>query len=226
MPTTQRNFARSEILRSLKAEQDRVQADAPSNTLVTKKEASQQAVAGPTSAVEKVLTTVELLEAVLLHLPPKGIILRAQRVSKTWKATIDNSVYISRLLWRKADPKLSGSSNFVLALLWPHQIQKFTHAFRDATISFALPHGALTCRKLRQYPSLQNTLMYQPEVAGYKIAVKVLGAQGNIVRCTIAKKCKLTFGNLLKTVENLFEHVSDTDPTGRNVRVSVDLWLF
>lgn len=50
-----------------------------------------------TSATEKIFAVTELRENILIHLPPKDVLL-AQRVPKAWKATIEGSSMLQRAL--------------------------------------------------------------------------------------------------------------------------------
>lgn len=52
-----------------------------------------------TTACDTVLSTLELLEAVISFLPMRDILSKAQAVSRTWKATIAQSSVIQTKLW-------------------------------------------------------------------------------------------------------------------------------
>lgn len=59
--------------------------------------ANIRADAADRTALDKVFDITELHESILSHLPPKDVLL-AQRVSKTWKATINGSLMLQRAL--------------------------------------------------------------------------------------------------------------------------------
>lgn len=56
------------------------------------------------TAVEKVFTTPELLEAILLEVDDMRTLLFSQRVDRTFKATIESSINLQRVLWFKPMP--------------------------------------------------------------------------------------------------------------------------
>ncbi|USW56437.1 Putative F-box-like domain superfamily protein [Septoria linicola] len=61
-----------------------------------------------TTSIEQVLATTELLEAILLQLPIRSVLL-SQRISKTWHATITSSISLQRALFLRPAPVLSTS---------------------------------------------------------------------------------------------------------------------
>ena len=65
----------------------------PKSDLLLTTETAKQAV----SAMERTLAITELRENIISHLPPKDVLL-AQRVSKTWQATIKGSLMLQRAL--------------------------------------------------------------------------------------------------------------------------------
>ena len=58
-----------------------------------------ETTAVPSLATEKVLSTTELLENILLHCTIRDLLINALRVSKQWKSTIDKSIHLQRALF-------------------------------------------------------------------------------------------------------------------------------
>lgn len=62
----------------------------------------------PVQSVCKVLETTELLEAIMLHLPPIDL-LESQRISKTFQAAVEGSIALKRALFM--EPPAATSSD-------------------------------------------------------------------------------------------------------------------
>ena len=66
-------------------------------------------MAEPQIAAQRTLNITELLEQIVLELPPKCILV-FQRVNKMFKATIDNSILIQQALWFKRSRTIDGAT--------------------------------------------------------------------------------------------------------------------
>ncbi|KAF2685140.1 hypothetical protein K458DRAFT_403376 [Lentithecium fluviatile CBS 122367] len=84
----------------------------------------------PSTSTTRTLTTPELLELILFHLPPRPLLL-AQRVRKTWHTLISTSPTLQTALYFRAPASPSPSQQYTLNplitsafpfLLTPHRI--------------------------------------------------------------------------------------------------------
>lgn len=63
-------------------------------------------------AANNVFGTFELLEAILLLLPPRDLLVSSQRVCKRWQAVISNSIYIQqKLFYRQTSSTRNGKKH-------------------------------------------------------------------------------------------------------------------
>ena len=72
-----------------------------------------------TSTCDRVISTTELLEAILTHLPPTSL-LQAQRISRFFHRTINTSPKLQQLLFFRAEPGRDVEDFVINPLLQQH----------------------------------------------------------------------------------------------------------
>ena len=95
-------------------------------------------------AVEAVLSSPELLEAVLIHLPMRDVLITALRLNRTWNATITNSPTLQRYLFFA--PIIQSPADEPKWTQNPLLIEKFPAWFNDirATTRYFIDPKTLT----------------------------------------------------------------------------------
>ncbi|KAK4540779.1 hypothetical protein LTR36_008856 [Oleoguttula mirabilis] len=157
-------------------------------------------------AISRVLNTAELLEQIILQLPPLVIINTAMRVCKGFNHAIEASPAIQRKIYRSPDRKMGehtllfeaghGGAGLTATrshILWVDGIA------REALYVDVKPRVLLDA--LARYPTLRKTLLAQPPVQAVRFAVRDVSWDSEAPK-VIWRKEGVTFGDLYAAMDN------------------------
>ncbi|KAJ7683500.1 hypothetical protein B0H14DRAFT_2488176 [Mycena olivaceomarginata] len=155
------------------------------------------------TATDEVISTPELVEQILAHLPMRDLLVVAPLVSKTWRATT-LSPTLQRALFFEADPTTEPVQNPLLAELFPPffapDVDEGTYSFRSwpgHTTSFmAMPWAKAPEAFNRAGASWRRMLVTQPPAQTMVVTHVSHNRGGNSERRAVVRDPSLRMGVL------------------------------
>ncbi|KAF7346435.1 putative MFS transporter [Mycena sanguinolenta] len=155
----------------------------------------------------EVISTPELLEQILVHLPIRDLLVAAPLVSKTWHA-VTLSPALQRALFFEPDPLASASTrvkNPLLAETFPPFFEDDPHWSGNLEAIESMPWSKAPDAFKRQEASWRRMLVTQPPAQTMVIEQEVSGMAGISERRAVLKDLSLRMGVLYDTIVPFIE---------------------
>ncbi|KAK3704411.1 hypothetical protein LTR37_013834 [Vermiconidia calcicola] len=164
------------------------------------------------SAAQVVMNTPELREHILLFMPHTDL-LRAQRICRDFRETISTTPALRRKLFREADKKCTYITRMPFTFfgrsLRPEYLTAPPTDRMHYEVSFALDRK--THLRMRDYPSLQETLIAQPPLHTATLRVtssKARWGRQNQRIVVGSSKPGVTIGDVLSAVDRAWRNLA------------------
>jgi hypothetical protein len=173
-------------------------------------------------AANNVFETFELLEAILLLLPHRDLLVSAQRVSKRWQAVVQNSIYIQqKLFYRQTKRTPNGKKHSQIVNPFLAQILRLGGASvlveTQGGLHVAHSRTRRDYKKLPKKPEVVKTWSWEDMYPTSEPSLIVLVGAGRIL---IGRATRL--GSIM----NIVDHVAPAEPEIRaRILDGVQRWL-